>query len=101
MAFVALSNPPLQRLNATPVRANVGSCRDAARWSARLLAAVVRSNATLAFTAERQVVGRTDRSALPSLSCVSLWRLVLGEGGKQPDCGWLQICKTVGARRCE
>ena len=58
MAFVALSNPPLQRLNATPVRLKVGVCRDAARWRARLLAAVVRSNATLAFTAERQVVGQ-------------------------------------------
>jgi hypothetical protein len=58
MAFVALSNPPLQRLNATPVRVKVGVCRDAARWRARLLPAVVRSNATLAFTAERQVVGQ-------------------------------------------
>jgi hypothetical protein len=34
-------------------------CRDVARWRARLLAAVVRSNATSAFTAERQVVGQT------------------------------------------
>jgi hypothetical protein len=36
----------LQRLNGTPVRAKVGMCRDVARWRARLLAAVVRSNAT-------------------------------------------------------
>jgi hypothetical protein len=57
VAFVALSNPPLQRMNATPVRLQVGMCRDAARWRARLLAAVVRSKVTLAFTFERQVVG--------------------------------------------
>jgi hypothetical protein len=43
----------LQQLNATPVRAKAGSCRDGAGWRRRLLAAVVRSHATLAFAAER------------------------------------------------
>jgi hypothetical protein len=60
-------NRPLQRLNATPVRATVGSCRDAARCRARLLAAVIRLNATLAFTAERQVVRQTWRASQLSL----------------------------------
>jgi TonB family protein len=37
----------------------VSSCRDAAGRRPRLLAPVIRSNATLAFAAERQVVGQT------------------------------------------
>jgi len=60
---VALPNRPLQQPNATLVRSHTGSCRDAADWRPRLLAAVVRSNATLAFAAERQVVIQTMRWA--------------------------------------
>ncbi len=41
----------------------------------RLLAAVVRSNATLAFAAERQVVGRT--SAVPNRRMIALRRAVI------------------------
>jgi hypothetical protein len=44
---VALSNMPLQRLNAIRVRTKVGTCRDAACWRPRLLAAVIRSNAAV------------------------------------------------------
>ena len=53
-------NKPLQQTTATRVRSRVGTCRDAAGWRPRLLAAVVRSNAILAFAAERQVVMRTS-----------------------------------------
>jgi hypothetical protein len=48
-----LPNPPSQQSNATPARSEVISCRDAAGWGPRLLAAVVRSKVTLAFAAER------------------------------------------------
>jgi len=49
----APANTPLQQPNATPVRSHVAVCRDAAGSRPRLLAAVVRLRATLAFAVER------------------------------------------------
>jgi hypothetical protein len=40
-------NQPLQRMCACPARSNVRVCRDAAGWRPRLLATVLRSNATV------------------------------------------------------
>jgi hypothetical protein len=44
--LVALSNKPLQRMCAYPIRLKVAR-RDAAGWRPRLLATVLRSNATV------------------------------------------------------
>jgi hypothetical protein len=53
----------LQQTNATLFRSSVGACRDATGLRPRLLAAVLRSDATLAFAAERQVVRQQTRSS--------------------------------------
>jgi hypothetical protein len=47
------ANRPLQQPNATPVREKMIVCRDAAGLRPQLLATVLRSNATLAYAAER------------------------------------------------
>lgn len=54
-----LPNQPLQQPNATRARSEVGSCRDRRGLRPRLLAAVIRSKATLAFAAERVIVRQT------------------------------------------
>jgi hypothetical protein len=64
------ANKPLQQTNATRVRSKVKSCPRRRGLRPRLLAAVLRSNAILAFAAERQVVRPTEML----VSDIMVWR---------------------------
>ena len=67
------ANRPLQVPNATPVRTQVTYAATPRACRPRLLAAVVRSNATLAFAAERQVVRQQARSFVGGCGWASGW----------------------------
>src|SRR4029078_4771523 len=62
-SLLAPSNQPLQQSTATHERLEVGDA-ETPRATLAASAAVIRSSATLAFAAERQVVSRTDATWL-------------------------------------